>query len=124
MSNILRIMFEKNNVVSRNVANDWISGILENDLRSTMLADKVLEMTKTFGKDSPRRVLAYKVAAMCGDVSIKDLHSICSKVIYFTQNFGRREYIRVLRAKREQLAHDLSAIPDLRHVEGGRGSNM
>ena len=88
-------MFEKNNVISRTVANDWISGILENDLRSTMLADKVLEMTKTFGKDSPRRVLAYKVAAMCGDVSIKDLHSICSKVIHFTQNFGRREYIRV-----------------------------
>ena len=124
MSNILRIMFEKNNVISRTVANDWISGILENDLRSTMLADKVLEMTKTFGKDSPRRVLAYKVAAMCGDVSIKDLHSICSKVIHFTQNFGRREYIRVLRAKREQLAHDLSAIPDLRYVEWGRGSNM
>ena len=124
MSNILRIMFKKNNVLSRAVANDWISGILENDLRSTMLADKVLEMTKTFGKDSPRRVLAYKVAAMCGDVSIKDLYSICSKVIHFTQNFGRREYIRVLRAKREQIAHDLSAIPDLRYVELGRGSNM
>ena len=89
-------MFKKNNVLSRAVANDWISGILENDLRSTMLTDKVLEMTKTFGKDSPRRVLAYKVAAMCGDVSIKNLHSICSKVIHFTQNFGRREYIRVL----------------------------
>ena len=43
----------------------------------------------------------------------------CSKVIYPTQNFGRREYIRVLRAKREQLAHDLSAIPDLRYVEWG-----
>ena len=69
-------MFEKNNAVSRAVANDWITGILENNLRSTKLADKVLEMTKTFGKDSPRRVLAYKVAAMCGDVSIKDLHSI------------------------------------------------
>ena len=59
-------MFEKNNVISRTVANDWISGILENDLRSTMLADKVLEMTKTFGKDSPRRILAYKISAMCG----------------------------------------------------------
>ena len=85
-------MFEKNNAVSRAVANDWISGILENNLRSTKLADKVLEMTKTFGKDSPRRVLAYKIAATCGDVSIKDLYSIFSKVIHFTQNFGRREY--------------------------------
>ena len=76
MSNILRIMFEKNNVLSRAVANDWISGIIENDLRSTMLADKVLEMTKTFGRDTPRRVLAYKVTAMCGDVSIRNLHYI------------------------------------------------
>ena len=58
-------MFEKNNAVSRSVANDWISGILENNLRSTKLADQVLKMTETFGKDSPRRVLAYKIAAMC-----------------------------------------------------------
>ena len=76
MSNILRIMFKKNNVLSRGVANDWISGVIENDLRSTMLADKVLEMTKTFGRDTPRRVLAYKVTAMCGDVSIRNLHYI------------------------------------------------
>ena len=73
MSTILRIMFEKNNVTSRRVANNWISGVLENDLRSIMLAEKVLEMTRTFERDSPRRVLAYKVAAMCGDVSIEDL---------------------------------------------------
>ena len=44
--------------------------------------------------------------------------------VFTTQNFGRREYIRVLRAKREQLARDLSAIPDLRYVEWGRGINM
>ena len=59
-------MFEKNNAVSRAVANDWVSGIIENDLRSTKFADQVLEMTKTFGKDSPRRILAYKISAMCG----------------------------------------------------------
>ena len=76
MSDILRIMFKKNTVLSRGVANDWISGVIENDLRSTMLADRVLEMTKTFGRDTPRRVLAYRVAAMCGDVSIRNPHSI------------------------------------------------
>lgn len=76
MSDILRIMFKKNNVLSRGVANDWISGVIENDLRSTMLADRVLEMTKTFGRDTPRRVLAYRVAAMCGDVSSRNPHYI------------------------------------------------
>ena len=40
------------------------------------------------------------------------------------QDFGRREYVRVIRAKREQLARDLSAIPDLRYVEWGRGIDM
>ena len=117
-------MFEKNNAVSRAVANDWISGILENNLRSTKLADQVLKMTETFGKDSPRRVLAYKIGAMCGDVSIKNLYSTFSEVINSTQNFGRREYVRVLRARREQIARDLSDIPDLRYVEWGRGIDM
>ena len=72
-------MFEKNNAVSRAVANDWVSGIIDNDLRSTKFADQVLEMTKTFGKDSPRRILAYKIGAMCGNVSIKDLYSTLPK---------------------------------------------
>ena len=40
------------------------------------------------------------------------------------QDFGRREYVRVIRAKREQLARDLSAIPDMRYVEWGRGTAM
>ena len=72
-------MFEKNNAVSRAVANDWVSGIIENDLRSTKLADQVLKMTETFGKDSPRRILAYKIGAMCGNVSIKNLYSTLPK---------------------------------------------
>lgn len=105
-SSVLRIMFEKNNAVSRAVANDWVSGIIDNDLRSTKFADAVLEMTKAFGKDSPRRILAYKISAMCGN------------------DFGRREYVRVIRAKREQLARDLGAIPDMRFVEWGRETDM
>ena len=40
------------------------------------------------------------------------------------QDFGRREYVRVIWAKREQLARDLSAIPDMRYVEWGRGTDM
>ena len=117
-------MFEKNNAVSRSAANDWVSGILENNLRSTKLAEQVLRMTETFGKDSHRRVLAYKIGAMCGNVSIKDLYSTFTEVINSMQDFGRREYVRVLRARREQLARDLSDILDLRFVEWGRGIDM
>ena len=68
-------MFEKNNAISRSAANDWIGAILENDLRSTKLAEQALKMTEPYGRDSHRRVLAYRIGAMCGNVSIKALYS-------------------------------------------------
>ena len=117
-------MFEKNNAVSRSAANDWVAAILENDLRSTKLAEQALKMTESFGKDSHRRVLAYKIGAMCGNVSIKALYSTFTELTNFTQDFARKEYVRVLRARREQIARDLHDIPDLRVVEWGRGLDM
>ena len=117
-------MFEKNNAVSRSAANDWVSAILENNLRSTKLAEQTLRMTESFGKDSHRRVLAYQIGAMCGNVSIKALYSTFTELTNSIQDFVRREYVRVLRARREQIARDLSDIPDLRVVEWGRGIDM
>ena len=40
------------------------------------------------------------------------------------QDFARREYVRVLHAKREQIARDLHNIPDTRIMEWGKGLEM
>ena len=69
--NVLRITFSKNNTVSRSTANDWVNGILENDLRSIKLAKQALKMTIEYGRDSNRRILAYRLGAMCGNVSTR-----------------------------------------------------
>ena len=69
--NVLRITFSKNNTVSRSTANDWVNAILENDLRSTKLAEQALKMTVEYGRDSNRRILAYRLGAMCGNVSTR-----------------------------------------------------
>ena len=65
-----------------------------------------MKITKDYGGDSQRRVLAYKLAAMCGE------------------EFGRKEYIRVLQLRKDQIARDIRRIPDTRYQEWGRGLHM
>ena len=81
-------------------------------------------MTEQYGRDCHRRVLAYRIGAMCGNVSTKVLSPSFTKLTNFVQDFARKEYVRVLRARREQIARDLHDIPDLRVMEWGRGLDM
>ena len=104
--NVLKIMFQKNGTTARNTATDFVNGILDNDLRSPRLATEALKISKDFGRDSQRRVLTYKLAAMCGD------------------EYGRKEYTRVLQLRKDQISRDIRRIPDTRFEEWGRGQNM
>ena len=70
------------------------------------MATESLKIGKDFGRDSTRRVLTYKLAAMCGD------------------EHGRREYTRVLQMRKDQISRDIRAIPDTRYQEWGRGQHM
>ena len=85
--NVLRITFSKNNTVSRSTANDWVNWILENDLRSIKLAEQALKLTVEYGRDSNRRILAYRLGAMCGNVSTRVSFFSFSRIIKFHAGF-------------------------------------
>ena len=104
--NVLKIMFQKNSTTARNTAMDFVNGILDNDLRSPRLATESLKISKDYGRDSQRRVLTYKLAAMCGD------------------EYGRKEYTRVLQLRKDQISRDIRRILDTRYEEWGRGQHM
>ena len=104
--NVLKIMFKKNGTTARNTATDFVNGILENDLRSPKLATEALKISRDYGQDSQRRILTYKLAAMCGD------------------EYGRKEWTRILLMRKDQISRDIRRIPDTRFEEWGRGRNM
>ena len=103
---MLEILFNQNSSEARKQANDYAAAIITSNLRSDQIGYNVLKLTDRFAKSNPKRALAIKLAAQCGNY-----------------NAGK-EYRRSLEEKIKQLRIDIAEIPDRRRVVWGSGAAM
>ena len=69
---VLKVAFARNDAEARAIGNDWSQAVLANNLRSPKLANEVLNMTKDHKRTSQQRILALRIGAHCGNVSIQN----------------------------------------------------
>ena len=103
---MLEILFNQSSPEARKQANDYAAAIVSSDLRSDQVGYNALRITDRYTKSSPKRAIAVKLAAQCGNYS------------------ASKEYKKSLFEKIKQLRNDIAEIPDRRFVVWGSGRDM
>lgn len=103
---MLDILFNQSSPEARKQANDYAAAIVSSDLRSDQVGFNALRITDRYAKTSPKRAIAVKLAAQCGNYT------------------ASKEYKRSLFEKIRQLKNEVAEIPDRRFVVWGSGRAM
>ena len=103
---MLEISFSELGLESKKRAVDYSNAVVVAGLRSHKMACEVLSLTDNLERTSAKRQLAVKLAAMCGN------------------SHAAREHRRNLENKIRAIRSEISAIPDRRRLDWGRGQQI
>ena len=102
----LDILFNQSTPEAKKQANEYAAALIASNLRSDQVGYGVLRITDRYSRSSPKRALAVKLAAQCGN------------------HAASKEYRKSLFEKIKQLKTELASIPDRRFVVWGSGREM
>ena len=103
---MMDILFNQRFPEAKKLANEYAEALIASNLRSDQVGYGVLRITDRYSKSSPKRALAVKLAALCGNYA------------------ASKEYRKSLFEKIKQLKNEISEIPDRRFVVWGSGRAM
>ena len=102
----LDILFNQSTPEAKKQANEYAAALIDSNLRSDQVGYGILRITDRYSKTSPKRALAVKLAALCGN------------------HAASKEYRKSIFEKIKQLKNELAEIPDRRFVVWGSGRDM
>ena len=102
----LDILFNQSTPEAKKQANEYAAALIDSNLRSDQVGYGVLRITDRYSRTSPKRALAVKLAALCGN------------------HAASKEYRKSLFEKIKQIKSEIAEIPDRRFVVWGSGREM
>ena len=103
---MMDILFNQRFPEAKKLANEYAEALIASNLRSDQVGYGVLRITDRYPKTHPKRALAVKLAALCGNYA------------------ASKEYRKSLFEKIKAIKNEISEIPDRRFVVWGSGRAM